>query len=139
MAPNPSPRWFNAWPIGILTLFLGLVPCWFSWHAMAAVVTGKEPLSLEMVAWSLGPLVFAAPLFVLAYRLFTGRGRRSDGGLMGPVALAVCSVLTCALGLFGFYFAWRDMSLQAAIGGLVSSSLGVGGIRLARQRLRPDG
>ncbi len=140
-----SSIWF-----GIFTLILALIGSWISLHAFAAIANGLisgESFSLSGVeiqsALVFLTVTFVTPvlailLFVLSYRLLTGRGRPSDNGLISPSLLIILSIMTVAIGLLGFYLAWTKKELNSAIGGIVFSIIGVKGLFIGIGRINKN-
>ena len=146
-ADGISSFWF-----GIFTILLALVASWISLHGLAAIVMqGLVPIfsgasfnisdlnnqsMFIFLGITFGSLAIAIFLFSLSYRLMTGKGRKSDNGLMNPPLLIIFSILTFILGMFGFYFAYTSEELRPAIGGIVFTIVGVKGISLGLERIR---
>jgi heme O synthase-like polyprenyltransferase len=71
-------------------------------------------------------------LCVVGWRMVSGRGRRSDGGLLPPVMLVVGGLVFMFLGLVTAFFAkWRGILL-----GLMWIIMSVACFSLARYRRR---
>ncbi|QMU61250.1 MAG: hypothetical protein GKR92_05895 [Gammaproteobacteria bacterium] len=131
---------FSSFWFGVFTLILALIGSWISLHAFAAIISGiisgasfsLSGVEIQSVLVFL-TITFVTPvitilLFVLSYRLITGKGRQSDNGLMSPSVLITLSILTVAIGILGFYFAWTRKDLSSAIVGIVFSIVGVKGV-----------
>jgi len=140
-----SSVWF-----GIFTLILALIGSWISLHALVAIMSGiisgasfsLSGIEIQSVLVFL-TITFVTPvitilLFVLSYRLITGRGRQSDYGLMSSSVLIILSILTVAIGILGFYFAWTEKNLTPAMVGVVFSIVGVKGIFLGIGRIEKN-
>ena len=140
-----SSFWF-----GIFTLLLALVGSWISLHAFAAIMSGiisgasfsLSGVEIQSVLVFL-TITFVTPvitilLFVLSYRLITGRSRQSGHGFMSPSVLIILSILTVAIGILGFYFAWTKKDLSSAVGGAVFSIMGVKGVFLSMGRFEKN-
>jgi len=90
---------------GLILSFFAFAPGWILFHLLLDLVdpTQKADLSFANVLGFLGLLAICTALFLflalLAYRAFTGRGRKSDGGLLPPLALQIFAVLFGALAL----------------------------------------
>ena len=131
---------------GIFTLILALIGSWISLHALAAIINGiisGESFSLSGVEIQsvlvFLTIAFVTPvlsilLFVLSYRLITGRGHPSSNGLISPYVLITLSILTVGVGILGFYFAWTEKEIIPAMIGVVLSFAGVKGIYLGLDR-----
>ncbi|MEJ2116163.1 MAG: hypothetical protein P8X88_09020 [Gammaproteobacteria bacterium] len=136
-----SSFWF-----GVFTLILAFIGSWISFHAFAAIINGiitGESFSLSGVEIQsvlvFLTITFVTPvlsilLFVLSYRLITGRGHPSENGLVSPSVLITLSILTVGVGILGFYFAWTEKEIKSAIFGVVLSIVGVKGIYLGMDR-----
>ncbi len=139
-------RFSSLW-FGFFTLGLALIGSWISLHAFAAIINGiitGASFSLSGVeiqsALVFLTITFVTPvlvilLFVLSYRLITGRGHQAENGLMNPSILIIISILTVGIGMLGFYFAWNKKELNPAIVGVVLSIAGVKGIFLGMGRI----
>ena len=70
---------------GAILLFFAFVPGWILFHALADAF--GNPKNVLDLTW-LGAVAFCTALLyfllLLAYRAFTGRGRKQDGGLLPP-------------------------------------------------------
>ena len=141
---------FSSFWFGIFTLILALIGSWISLHAIAAIIGGiisGASFSLSGVETQsvlvFLTITFVTPiitilLFVLSYRLISGRGHQTDHGLMSPSVLIILSILTVSIGVLGFYFAWTEKDLSSAIGGVMFSIIGVKGIFLAMSRFEKN-
>ncbi len=73
---------------GAILCFFAFVPAWILFHALADAYT--NPKNALDLTW-LGAVAFCIALMyfllLLAYRAFTGRGRKQDGGLLPPWAM----------------------------------------------------
>lgn len=128
--------WYNRLWGGIAAGLFGLVLGWIGVQIIIAVVNAGEsfdPLTIGMIAV---PLLGAAWLLVLSWRMFTGRGRKSDRGLVGPWTLLTFSLAIIALGVFALYSMGTQFELKTALGGLIIVALGARGVWLAIKRLR---
>lgn len=84
-------RWFG----GAILSFFAFIPAWVAFHIVVGLFEKPANLGWESalaLAISGGLLYF---LGLLAFRAFTGRGRKEDGGLLPPWAM------TGAIHLFG--------------------------------------
>jgi len=128
--------WYQRLTGGVLTLILGLIFGWVGGQATVAVATGDQALSLAMIGFIGGPFLAAIWLLNLSYRIFTGRGRRSDGGLVGPWTLMLFSFAILALGAYVLSFVGQDLGMKATLGAALIAVLGIKGILMAINRLR---
>ena len=142
-----SSFWF-----GIFTLGLALIASWIGLHGFAALIMqglvpifsgasfnfsdlNNQPVFI-FLGITFGSIIIAIFLFVLSYRLITGKGRKTDNGLMSPPILIVLSIVTIGLGVLGFYIAWTEKEYQPLIGGFVFSIFGIKGVGLGLARFR---
>jgi len=132
----------RCWAGGILCFF-AFVPGWILFHGLADIIGNPrsmldaKPKDLLM---GLGILVVCGALMyfllLLAYRAFTGRGRKKDGGLLPPLAMqafaaifALCGAAVSALGI-------ARQEYWVVLGGLLEFLVGLGVFRLVRSRAR---
>ena len=102
------------WISGLLLCFFGFVPAWIFGSVVITLV--KEPSKFDWGA-VLALSISAAGVYffaLLAYRAFTGRGRKKDGGLLPPWAMlgfVHCFGVIAALCIFfGLYQnEWRPV------------------------------
>lgn len=96
---------------GVILTFFAFVPAWILFHLAKTLFF--EPSELDLTAAI--ALLICAPLLyfflLLAFRAFTGRGRRQDGGLLPPLALK------------GFAFSFGAIAVVIAIFGLINGEL----------------
>ncbi len=140
---------FSSFWFGIFTLILALIGSWISLHAFAAIISGiisGESFSLSGIQIQsilvFLTIIFITPvltifLFVLSYRLITGRDFKVDNdGFINPSVLIIVSILTAAVGVLGLYFAWTERELTPAIVGVLFSIAGIKGIFLGLNRFK---
>ena len=127
--------WLKRIAGGLLTSMMSLVFGWVGGNVVVGVAIGEQPVNLAAAGWAIGPLLVAAWFLTLSYRMFTGRGRRSDRGLVAPWTLLVFSFGIIALGGFALYAMWPEFEWKIAFGGLLFAFLGVKGVMLALKRL----
>jgi hypothetical protein len=103
---------------GVILLFFAFAPAWILFHLAKTLLL--DPSDLDITA----AIVFliCAPLsyflLLLAFRAFTGKGRKQDGGLLPPLALKGLAVsfgvIAVAISIFGIF----QGELRPALGGL---------------------
>lgn len=82
---------------GILALF-AYVPFFIGWGILKQLIEKPSDTDWQAVAVISGCLALAYFLLLLAYRAFTGRGRKKDGALLPHWAMMVFAGLFCAVG-----------------------------------------
>ena len=103
---------------GVILLFFAFAPAWILFHLAKALLL--DPSDLDMTAGI--AFLICAPLFyfliLLAFRAFTGNGRKLDGGLLPPLALKGLAIsfgaIAVAISIFGIF----QGELRPALGGL---------------------
>jgi hypothetical protein len=83
---------------GILAFFAS-VPLYIAWGMIRELIDKPTDTDWRALAVIGGCLALAYFLLLLAYRAFTGRGRKSDGGLLPPWAMSTFVFLFCGLGV----------------------------------------
>jgi hypothetical protein len=83
---------------GILAFF-AYVPLFIAWGSIREIVDKPSDADLLAVAVLGGCSAVAYFLLLLAYRAFTGRGRKEDGGLLPPWAMTVCLFVFFGIGV----------------------------------------
>jgi hypothetical protein len=96
-------RWFS----GAILCFFGFIPAWVFVQVVITLFNEPSTFDLTAVLVLLGSAGLAYFFALIAWRAFTGRGRKQDGGLLPPWAMlgfihafgiiAVCIVI---LGLY---------------------------------------
>jgi hypothetical protein len=92
---------------GVILLFFAFAPAWILADLAKTLVLAPSELDLTAAIAFLicAPLLYF--LLLLAYRAFTGRGRKGDGGLLPPWALKGFAVsfglIGVAIAVFGAY------------------------------------
>jgi hypothetical protein len=128
---------------GAILCFFAFIPAWILFHGLADIISDPRPmLNAGMKDLLLGMVLLALCaaviyfLLLLAYRAFTGRGRKKDGGLLPPVAMrgfaavfALCGAAVSALGI--------ERGDYLVVGaGLFEFLIGAGVFKLAAARAR---
>jgi hypothetical protein len=125
-------RWFA----GLTLCAFAFVPSWIETHAILDAVI--DPHTID-VTWFIAVGVCSALLYfllLLAYRAFTGRGRKQDSGLLPPLALQIFAVLFGAIGALVSGFAVYAARWPAVIGGLLEFLTAAAVFRVALFRKR---
>lgn len=119
---------------GVILLFFAFVPAWILFHLAKALLF--DPSDLDMMA-AVAFLICAPLLYfllLLAFRAFTGKGRKQDDGLLPPFALKLFAVsfgvFAIAISVFGLF----QGELRPVLGGLCYLGLAVVLYRVVRQR-----
>jgi hypothetical protein len=81
---------------GILAFF-AYVPLFIAWGIVKQLIAKPSDTDLLAVAVISGCSAVAYFLLLLAYRAFTGRGRKKDGALLPPWAMSVCLFVFCGI------------------------------------------
>jgi hypothetical protein len=122
---------------GAILCFFAFIPGWILFHAIADAFS--NPKNVLDLTW-LGAIVVCSALMyfllLLAYRAFTGRGRKQDGGLLPPwtmqafaVFFALCGAAVSAGGI-------KRQAPAMVIAGLMEFLLGAVVFRIAGARRR---
>ncbi len=128
---------------GAILCFFAFVPAWILFHGLADIIRNPRPMldaNLKDLLMGLGILAFCVALMyflpLLAYRAFTGRGRKKDGGLLPPPAMQVFAALfaLCGAGVSALGIERRDYPV--VIAGLLEFLIGLGAFRLSGIRRR---
>ena len=116
-------RWFAVacrWFAGCAFCFFAIGPAWIGANVLVQIAQNPRQLFWPML---LVLAVCAALLYfllLLAYRAFTGRGRKQDGGLLPPWAMKgfvhVWGVMAVCFILIGIY----QQELRPIVGGIAS-------------------
>ena len=121
---------------GVILLFFAFAPAWILFHVAKTLLF--DPGGLDMTAavafLICMPLLFL--LLLLAFRAFTGKGRKQDGGLLPPLALKFFAlsfgVFAIAIAVFGFF----QGEMRPIFGGLAFFGWAVFLYRVVRRRER---
>src|SRR5450631_1861714 len=108
-------RWFG----GSILCFFAFIPAWILYHAIADVIGNPKEIDLT---WVMAVIVCSSLLYfllLLAYRAFTGRGRKQDGGLLPPLALQIFGALFGALAVIAIGFGIYEDKPRMVVGGIV--------------------
>ena len=95
--PHLLIRIFLATLLGVFAF----APCYIAFWTIVQIAIAPLSTSLEAVVVLAICLPVAHFLVVLTYRALTWRGRRSDGGLVPPVAMLILAFLFALLGVAG--------------------------------------
>jgi len=121
---------------GLLLLLVAFAPAWILFDLAKTLFLNPGELNLVAAV----AFLICAPLLyfflLLAYRAFTGRGRKQDGGLLPPLALKICAGVLGAFGIAISIFALVTGEVRGAIGGLGPMLLAVVLYRVVRDRER---
>jgi hypothetical protein len=103
---------------GVILLFFAFVPAWILADLATALVLSPSELDLTAAVAFLicAPLLYF--LLLLAYRAFTGRGRKEDGGLLPPWALKGFAVAFGLMGVAIAAFGAYQSAPRAVLGGV---------------------
>jgi hypothetical protein len=125
---------FNRWNRSLLLCFFALIPMWIGFQATWDAVS--DPHTIDG-PWFTAVLICPALtyfLLLLAYRAFTGRGRKQDGGLLPPLALQALAILCATTGTLISGFGVYNTKPAAIVGGLTYFLAAVTLFRRARLR-----
>jgi Na+-driven multidrug efflux pump len=122
---------------GAILCFFAFVPGWILFHAIAdAFANPKDFLDLT---W-LGAVVVCSALMyfllLLAYRAFTGRGRKQDSGLLPPWTMQVFAIVFALCGAGVSAWGIKRQASATVIAGLIEFLIGVAVFRIAGARRR---
>ena len=106
-------RVFGRCYAGVILCFFAFVPGWILFHGLLDISTNPRNVvegDLKDLLLGFGVLTLCAALMylllLLAYRAFTNRGRKKDGGLLPPLAMqgfaalfALSGVAASAMGI----------------------------------------
>lgn len=103
---------------GFILVFFAIAPSWILFHLAKTLIFDPSDLDITAAIAFLVCVPLLYVLLLLAYRAFTGQGRKQDGGLLPPWALKMLAitfgVLAVAIIVFGFY----QNELRPIVGGL---------------------
>lgn len=123
---------------GLILLFFAFAPAWILFHLAQTLIF--DPSDLDMTA-AIAFLICAPLLYfflLLAYRAFTGKGRKQDGGLLPPLALKLFAVafgaIAIAIAVFGLYLG-ELRPILGGIGYLASAAVLYGVVRRRERSL----
>src|SRR5450432_1760430 len=92
---------------GGLLGFFAFIPAWVAVHLAPSLIDPAEHEIPSLLLALAGCFALTYFLGLLSYRAFTGRGRKSDGGLLPPwamiafiVAFGACAAAIIALGIY---------------------------------------
>lgn len=92
---------------GAILCFFALAPGWVAFGILSQVVTTPSEFNLKAIVVLTVCFALLYFLLLLAYRAFTGRGRKADGGLLPLWAMkvfvasfGVIAILTVAFGVY---------------------------------------
>src|ERR1700728_3611997 len=124
---------------GAIVCFFAFVPAWILFHGLADIIGNPRPMleaNLKDLLLGLGILAFCVALIyfflLLAYRAFTGRGRKRDGGLLPPLAMQVSAALFALCGAAVSAFGIERQEYPVVIAGLFEFFIGLGVFKLSR-------
>ena len=119
-----------------LAVLVAFAPGWIAWHTAKDFMAGEidQQSYLLAGAFFLGSIVLLVFLLRLAFRMFTGRGRRKDGGLVGPYLLAMFSLLAIFAAGFAFLITYVEHDWKMLVPAAAFTYMGVGGLCLAVKR-----
>ncbi len=103
---------------GAILLFAAFLPAWILFHLAKTLLLDPGDLDLTAaIAFAIcAPLLYF--FLLLAFRAFTGRGRRQDGGLLPPLALKFVALFFGAIGIAIAIFGFFQGEPRPVIGGL---------------------
>jgi hypothetical protein len=115
---------------GILCVF-AYVPAWIGYDAVADAIANPRTID---ATWFIAIVICSALtyfLLLLAYRAFTGHGRKEDGGLLPPLAIQGFAVAFSGIGAAVSAFGLYAGHWGAVCGGLFEFLTGVSVFQLA--------
>lgn len=107
------------WMSGALLCFFGFIPTWIFGNVIITLV--NEPSKFDWGA-VLALSVSAAGIYffaILAYRAFTGRGRKQDGGLLPPWAMLGFVHSFGVIAVLCIFFGVYQKEWRPILGGLI--------------------
>ena len=123
---------------GVILLFFAFAPAWILADLVKTLVLTPSELDFTAAVAFLvcAPLLYF--LLLLAYRAFTGRGRKEDGGLLPPWALKGFAISFGLIGIAIAVFGAYQGEPRAAFGGVgyLGSALALYGVVRYRERHR---
>lgn len=109
---------FRIWCGAILCCF-AFVPAWILFYAIYNLATDRTAPILPMFAVILATGFLTYLLLLLAFRAFTGRGRKKDGGLLPPWAMKGMFHGIGIVGLIALYFGLHGHRIEVMLPGLM--------------------
>lgn len=96
-------RWFG----GAILCFFGFIPGWIFVQTISTLVSSPAKIDWRALLVLIGAAAMTYFFALLAYRAFTGRGRKQDGGLLPPWAMKgfihTFGVFAVVIIIFGIY------------------------------------
>jgi hypothetical protein len=123
----------SRWLSGAILCFFGFIPAWVLIQVIITLLNEPSKFDLTALLVLLGAGALAYFFALLAYRAFTGRGRRQDGGLLPPWAMIgfiyAFGIMAVCIIIFGlFKNEWRPV-----IGGIAYLVLARGALLMQRK------
>ena len=125
-------RWFG----GAILCFFAFVPAWIAFHIIVELFERPSSFGwVPAIALAItGALLYF--LLLLAYRAFTGRGRKEDGGLLPPWAMIgmihTFGIIAAFIVVFGIVQG-RVLPIVGGIAYLISAYGALAGFRARRK------
>jgi len=121
---------------GFIILFVGFDPSYICGVLLYWLASGRENFSFGIIAAVLVSAAIAIPFYFLAFRVFTGKGRKKDGGLVSPYILLTMSVLIIVMGVVMGIILPSENIIKSIVGGGIFVLLGAGGVSLSYKRIK---
>lgn len=122
--------------VGLLCVLIALAPLYLGSVLLIGLLTGKEPLNIDIFIGMGITVLIASPFLLLAYRLFTGKARKKDGGLIHPFLIILFSIIIIIISLISIYAVPKEEFLGSLIPVIVFLLLGVSGLVFAFKRIK---
>lgn len=133
---NQEPNLIQRIAGGSVVLAFACVPIYVGGMLLVRVITSHEPLNIDILIAIAVSILIAAPFLLLSYRIFTGRGRKKDDGLVSPYVLFILSLIFTGIGILIIFINPENDILMSLFGGISFIFTGAGGIVLSLRRMQ---
>jgi hypothetical protein len=119
---------------GGILCFFAFIPAWIEYHAIADAI--ETPSTID-TTWLIAVIVCSALLYfllLLAYRAFTGRGRKQDGELLPPYAMQGFAALFGLVGAGVSSFALYQRHFPTVFWGLLEFLAAASVVKMVGER-----
>lgn len=119
---------------GMILLVFAFAPAWILFHLAKTLLF--DPSDLDMTA-AIAFLICAPLLYfllLLAFRAFTGKGRKQDGGLLPPLALKLFAIAFGVIAMAIAAFGLIQGELRPVFGGFCYLALSAVLYRVVKRR-----
>lgn len=123
-------RWFNG---GILCFF-AFIPGWILFHAVIDAIGNPRTIDWRWIVAVAVCALLMYFLLLIAFRAFTGRGRKQDGGLLPPIVIQIFAAVFAMIGAAVSALGLHERRIEVIFGGLAEFLAGAAAFRIAGLR-----